>query len=150
MRITIYYLAFISVLGSAAYAAPVAAGDSSLDVRAPSSHLDITIAFKENPFEGIQVHLTQAYTNIVKEDVRSLVKNIAGRDLGAPVGTALLFHWVGTPSPDTRKPVQFDVSTTEHGRYQVLMSHRTPTRDFIVKDMYGHTVRELGDPERNP
>ncbi|KAJ3915927.1 hypothetical protein F5877DRAFT_81389 [Lentinula edodes] len=121
------------------------ASAAPLDIRRPSSHIDVTIAFEENPLEGIHTHLTQAYTNAVKEDVRSLVKSIAGRDLGAPKGSALLFHWIGTPSPDTAKPVMFDISTKDHGRYRVAMSHRTPMHDVIVTDSLGHPVRTHGD-----
>ncbi|KAJ3809677.1 hypothetical protein EV368DRAFT_65565 [Lentinula lateritia] len=105
----VFFLGFVSL----ASAAP-------LDSRRPSSHIDITIAFEENPLEGIHTHLTQTYTEAVKEDVRTLVKSIAGRDLGAPEGSALLFHWIGTPSPDTAKPVMFDISTKKHGRYMVI------------------------------
>ncbi|KAJ3930419.1 MAG: hypothetical protein NXY57DRAFT_1040002 [Lentinula lateritia] len=130
----------VLILGfvSLAFAAP-------LDSRRPSSHIDITIAFEENPLEGIHTHLTQSYTNAVKEDVRTLVKSIAARDLGAPKGSALLFHWIGTPSPDTAKPVMFDISTKDHGRYRVAMSHRTPMHDVIVTDSLGHPVRTHGD-----
>ncbi|KAJ3902559.1 hypothetical protein F5879DRAFT_222993 [Lentinula edodes] len=132
----VFILGFV-LLGSAA----------PLDSRRPSSHIDITIAFEENPLEGIHTHLTQTYTEAVKEDVRSLVKSIAGRDLGAPKGSALLFHWIGTPSPDTAKPVMFDISTKDHGRYRVAMSHRTPMHDVIVTDSLGHPVRTHGDRE---
>ncbi|KAJ4469757.1 hypothetical protein C8J55DRAFT_193640 [Lentinula edodes] len=123
------------------------ASAAPLDTRRPSSHIDVTIAFEENPLEGIHTHLTQSYTNAVKEDVRTLVKSIAGRDLGAPEGSALLFHWIGTPSPDTAKPVMFDISTKEHGRYRVAMSHRTPMHDVIVTDSLGRPVRKQGDRE---
>ncbi|KAJ3773240.1 hypothetical protein FB446DRAFT_11675 [Lentinula raphanica] len=152
MRLTNYF-ALACAFVSAVYAAPTAPSRVVLDTRGrtPSgSHLDITIAFEENPLEGIHTHLTAAYTEAVKEDVRTLVRSIAARELGAPVGAALLFTWVGTPSPDTAKPVKYDVSTKEHGRYKVVMSHRTPMTDVIVTDWRGQPVRKEGDPYRNP
>ncbi|KAJ3974824.1 hypothetical protein EV361DRAFT_592061 [Lentinula raphanica] len=147
------YFPLACALVSAVYGAPMIARDSNPVLntrgRTPSgSHLDITIAFEENPLEGIHTHLTAAYTEAVKEDVRTLVKSIAARELGATVGTALLFTWVGTPSPDTAKPVKYDVSTKNHGKYRVVMSHRTPMADVIVTDVArGKAVRKHGDRE---
>ncbi|KAJ3749580.1 hypothetical protein DFH05DRAFT_1477373 [Lentinula detonsa] len=145
------YLVLGFALASAAFTAPLTTRDSAMvDIRTPASYTKITIDFEENPLEGIHTHLTIAYTNAIKEDVRKLIKNIAARDLGAPVGSAILFTWIGTPSPDASKPVKYDVSTEEYGRYKVVMSHKTPMTNVIVTDSLGRSLRKLGDPYRNP
>ncbi|KAJ3809678.1 hypothetical protein EV368DRAFT_65566 [Lentinula lateritia] len=118
--------------------------DQALEIRAPSSHVDITVTFKGNPTEDNEP-LSKAYTNAVKEDVRALLKNVAARDLGAPAGEALLFHWVGVPTHDTTKPVMYDVMWNEVGPYKVVMSHKTPMKDAIVKNARGGIVRNDGN-----
>ncbi|KAJ3992006.1 hypothetical protein F5050DRAFT_1034542 [Lentinula boryana] len=148
MRLATYLLLGF-VLVSAAFTAPLNTRDTAtFDIRAPA--IEIAITFEENPLEGIHTRLTLAYTNAIKEDARKLIKNIAARDLGVPVGSAILFTWIGTPSPDASKPVKYDVSTKESGRYRVVMSHKTPMTDVIVTNSRGDSVRKLGDPYRNP
>ncbi|KAJ3886640.1 hypothetical protein GG344DRAFT_69498 [Lentinula edodes] len=123
--------------------------DQAFEIRAPSSHVDITVTFEGNP-EKDNESFSKAYTNAIKKDVRALLKNVAARDLGAPAGEALLFHWVGVPTHDSTKPVMYDVMWNEVGPYKVVMSHKTPMKDAIVKNARGGIVRNDGDPYKNP
>ncbi|KAJ3980149.1 hypothetical protein F5890DRAFT_1477959 [Lentinula detonsa] len=147
MRLATYLLlGFVLVSAAFTLAAPLTSRDTTIyDIRAPASYIKITIAFEENPLEGIHTHLTIAYTNAIKANVRKLIKNIAARELGVPVGSAISFTWIGTPSPDASKPVKYDVSTETSGRYKVVMSHKTPMTDVIVTDSLGRSVRKQGD-----
>ncbi|KAJ3930420.1 MAG: hypothetical protein NXY57DRAFT_1062498 [Lentinula lateritia] len=143
-------LVLVFALMFTACAAPLAVKwidvrDQALEIRAPSSHVDITVTFEGNP-TGDNEPLSKAYTNAVKEDVRALLKNVAARDLGAPAGEALLFHWVGVPTHDTTKPVVYNVMWNEVGPYKVVMSHKTPMKDAIVKNARGGIVRNDGNP----
>ncbi|KAJ3875566.1 hypothetical protein F5051DRAFT_430448 [Lentinula edodes] len=138
-------LILVFALVFTACAAPLAVQDQAFEIRAPSSHVDITVTFEGNP-EKDNESFSKAYTNAIKKDVRALLKNVAARDLGAPAGEALLFHWVGVPTHDSTKPVMYDVMWNELGPYKVVMSHKTPMKDAIVKNARGGIVRNDGDP----
>ncbi|GAW07513.1 hypothetical protein LENED_009511 [Lentinula edodes] len=142
-------LILVFALVFTACAAPLAVRDQAFEIRAPSSHVDITVTFEGNP-EKDNESFSKAYTNAIKKDVRALLKNVAARDLGAPAGEALLFHWVGVPTHDSTKPVMYDVMWNEVGPYKVVMSHKTPMKDAIVKNARGGIVRNDGDPYKNP
>ncbi|KAJ3712804.1 hypothetical protein C8R42DRAFT_304594 [Lentinula raphanica] len=153
MRFTKYF-PLACALVSVVYAAPMTASQRSaaLDTSGqtpPGPHFGVEIAFVINPLEGIHTHLTAGYTETVKENVRSVVRSIAARELGAPVGAALLFTWVGTPNPDITKPVKYKASTEKHGEYVVVMSQQNPLVNVVVMDLRGNVVLERGDPYKN-
>ncbi|KAJ3740287.1 hypothetical protein DFH05DRAFT_468970 [Lentinula detonsa] len=139
------YLVLGFVLVSAAFTAPLTTQDTAAD-----SHIKITIIFEGHDFEGIHTHLTTEYTAAIDNKVMGLVGSIVAMEPSAPAGLGIIFAWIGTPSPDASKPVKYDVSTEEHGRYKVVMSHKTPLRDFIVTDTLGRLIKQEGDPFKNP
>ncbi|KAF9065302.1 hypothetical protein BDP27DRAFT_1332230 [Rhodocollybia butyracea] len=147
MRLISTYIVLLFVLFS--YAAPLVDRDSPIQGRAPKDTI-VKVTFAEHDYRHIE-HEAEVF-KVLREDIKAVLLNVASKNLHAPNGTPVKFRWIGTPSPDTTKPIKFDVSAPNWGAYEVLMSHETPRRDFVVKNTVGRSeiVRQEGDPVKHP